>query len=157
MYKPTLLLSVVCLAGCLMAQSKAGMAKIDASAVWQVTPSFLTTAHAVCDSHPGDVDCLISQMSKAGAPPAAVSFTRELYKQSHGEVGIMTGFQAVGPVDIAWITYPLRANTNNGLLLVNGKPLIVNVEELKLLDRLAELELAQPPQPLSQLPKGRMA
>ena len=47
----------------------------------------------------------------------------------------MTGFQPVGPVDIAWITYPLRANTNYGLLLVNGKPRTVNVEDLKLLDK----------------------
>ena len=46
----------------------------------------------------------------------------------------MTGFQPVGPVDIAWITYPLRANTNYGLLLVNGKPGTINVEDLKLLD-----------------------
>ncbi len=74
-------------------------------------------------------------MSKAGAPAAAVSFTRELDKQSHGEFGIMTGFQAGGPVAVAWITYPLRANTNYGLLLVNGQPRIVNVEDLKLLDR----------------------
>ncbi len=63
-----------------------------------------------------------------------MSFTRELYKQSHGDVGILTGLQAVGPVDIAWITYPLRANTNYGLLFINGKPPIVNVEDLKLLD-----------------------
>ena len=68
-------------------------------------------------------------MAKAGASADAVSFTRELYKQSGGEVGIMTGFQPVGPVDFAWITYPLRANTNYGLLLVNGNPPIVNVEE----------------------------
>ena len=135
MYKALLLLYLVCLAGFLTAQSKPGPAKIDASAVWQVTPQFLTAAHAACDAHPGDVACLIGQMSKASAPAAAVSFTRELYKQSHGEFGIMTGFQNhEGPVAFAWITYPLRANTNYGLLLVNGQPAIVNVEDLKLLD-----------------------
>ena len=46
----------------------------------------------------------------------------------------MTGFQNEGPVAFAWITYPLRANTNYGLLLLNGQPRIVNVEDLKLLD-----------------------
>ena len=46
----------------------------------------------------------------------------------------MTGFQNEGSVAFAWITYPLRANTNFGLLLVNGQPRIVNVEDLKLLD-----------------------
>lgn len=130
-----LLLIVVCLAGCLAAQSQSNPAKIGASAVWQVSPQFLATAHAACDkSHPGDIDCLIDQMAKAGAPADAASFTRELAKESHGEFGIMTGFQTQSPVSFAWITYPLRANTNYGLLLVNGQPRIVNLEDLKLLD-----------------------
>jgi hypothetical protein len=112
-----------------------GQSKISASSVWQVAPQFLAAAHAACDkSHPGDIDCMIDQMGKAGAPADAVSFTRELAKQSHGEFGIMTGFQSQPPVDFAWITYPLRANTNYGLLFVNGKPPIINIEDLKLLD-----------------------
>jgi hypothetical protein len=131
---------VLCLAGWVMVSGVLSVAdtsvKIGASAVWQLPPQFMTNAHAVCDkSDPSRIaDCIIGQMAKAGAPPDAVSFTRELYKQSHGDVGIMTGFQPVGPVDFAWITYPLRANTNYGLLLVNGNPRIVNVEDLKLLD-----------------------
>jgi hypothetical protein len=130
-----LLLVVVCMAGIVSAQSQTGPAKIGASAVWQVSQSFLANAHAACDnSHPGDVDCMIDQMAKAGAPADAVSFTRELYKQSHGEFGVMTGFQSQPPVAFAWITYPLRANTNYGFLFVNGKPAILNVEDLKLLD-----------------------
>ena len=78
---------------------------------------------------------MVGQMAKASAPPNAVSFTRELYKESHGDFGIMTGFQDEGPVAFAWITYPIRANTNYGLLLVNGSPRILNVEDLKLLDQ----------------------
>jgi len=137
----------VCLAGCMIAlvlpvlaaPSPQPPAKIGTSAVWQFPPEFITGAHAACDkSAPsGLAECFMAQMAKAGASADAVSFTRELYKQSHGDVGIMTGFQPVGPVDIAWITYPLRANTNNGLLLVNGHPQIVNIEDLKLLDRKA--------------------
>ena len=65
----------------------------------------------------------------------SVAFTRELYKVSGGDVGILYGFHQVGPVDIAWINYPLRANTNDGLLFVNGQPRILNVEDLKLLDQ----------------------
>jgi hypothetical protein len=137
MHNARLLLALAWLAGCSTAQSQGGPAKIDASAVWQVSPQFLASVHAACDksSHPGDGDCLISQMAKAGAPTAAVSFTRELFKQSHGEFGVMTGFQTQSPVALAWVTYPLRANTNYGLLLVNGRPPMINVEDLKLLDR----------------------
>lgn len=97
---------------------------------------FMTAAHAACDQSTSSAfgGCLIGQMTKAGAPADAVSFTRELYKQNHGEFGIMTGFEDEGPVAFAWITYPLRANTNYGFLLVNGQPRIINGEDLKLLD-----------------------
>lgn len=111
--------------------------RIGSSAVWRPGDQFLTEAHKACDKSAGSQfsECFIDQMTKAGAPAEAVAFTRELYRVNHGDVGIMRGFQAVGPVDIAWIEYPLRANTNNGLLLVNGKPAIIDMEDLKLLDK----------------------
>jgi hypothetical protein len=130
------LLTFLCLAACSTAQSKQDAARITASAVWQMPPQFLSTAHAACDRSPSQAyaDCMIGQMTKAGAPADAVDFTRELYKESRGEFGIMTGLQDEGPLAFAWINYPLRANTNFGLLLVNGQPRIINVEDLKLLD-----------------------
>jgi hypothetical protein len=150
-----LLLAIVFLAGCSMAQSPTAPAKISASAVWQVSPQFLAAAHAACDKSlgGGNAKCLFAQMTKAGAPAAAVSFSRELYQQSHGEFGVMTGFQTQGPVDFAWITYPLRANTNYGLLLVNGQPRIVNVEDLKLLDRKTMEQSVQFQDVKNQFPK----
>lgn len=130
------LLVLLCIAICLTAQAKQRLAKIDATAVWQIPQQFMGAAHASCDQSPTSAfaDCMILQMQKAGAPANAISFTRELFKQSSGEFGIMTDFQNEGPVAFAWITYPLRANTNYGFLLVNGQPPIVNVEDLKLLD-----------------------
>lgn len=113
---------------------KAG-AKIDGSATWQISPQFLATSPVACEKAKADnLECLLDQMTKGGAPAPAVNFTRELYTQSHGDFGIMTGFQNQGTLAFAWITYPLRANTNNGLLMVNGQPPIVNLEDLKLLD-----------------------
>lgn len=112
-------------------------ARVGASAVWPLPEQFMAGAHTACDrsAASGFAECVIDQLAKAGASADAVNFTRELYKQNGGDIGIMTGFQAVGPVDFAWITYPLRANTNYGLLFINGQPPIVNVEDLKLLDR----------------------
>jgi hypothetical protein len=138
-----------------MAQSPTAPAKISASAVWQVSPQFLAAAHAACDKSLGrdNAKCLFAQMTKVGAPAAAVSFSRELYEESHGEFGVMTGFQTQGPVDFAWITYPLRANTNYGLLLVNGQPRIVNVEDLKLLDRKTMEQSVQFQDVKNQFPK----
>jgi len=130
------LLALLLLAVSMTAQSKGTSEKIGPSAAWQMPPEFMTSAHAVCDqsSPHGYAVCVIDEMAKAGAPADAVRFTRELYKESHGEFGVMTGFQDEGPLAFAWITYPLRANTNYGLLLVNGQPAIINVEDLKLLD-----------------------
>jgi hypothetical protein len=134
-----ILYAVGCILGSGLASAASGPVKIGTSSVWQMPEQFMAKAHAACDkSAPsGFAECVISQMTPAGASADAVNFTRELYKQSHGDVGIMTSFQPVGPVDIGWITYPLRANTNYGLLLVNGQPSTVNVEDLKLLDKKA--------------------
>ena len=133
MRRSGLLLAVMALATCALAQSTS--ASISSSAVWQPGGDFLKQAQAACEKVSPQSkfdDCVIGQMAKTGAPADAVSFTRELYKQS-SEVGIMTGLHKVGPVDIAWVSYPLRSTY--GLLLVNGKPRILNAEDLKRLDQ----------------------
>ncbi len=159
-YTCQILLAVLMLTVGLVAQSKPISAKIGSSAVWQLPPQFMTTAHAACDgsssepsSSSDSASCMIGQMAKAGAPADVVRFTRELYKEGHGEFGVMTGFHDEGPVAFAWITYPLRANTNYGLLLVNGKPPIVNVEDLKLLDVKAMRQSPQFQNAKRQFPK----
>ena len=115
--------------------------KIGPSAVWQPPQDFITKAHAACDksSPPNYAECFIDQMAKSGAPAEAVAFTRMLYRQSDGQVGIMVAFEKVGPVDVARVLYPLRANDNYGLLLVNGDPAVLDVDDLKKLNR-AEME-----------------
>lgn len=127
---------ILCAIAFASAAAEKNPAKIGASATWSIPAQFLSGAHAACDKagssdYPG---CMIDQMTKAGAPADAVSFTRELYRDMHGEFGLMTGFQQQGPVAFAWIMYPLRANTNYGLLIVNGAPRIVDIEDMKLLD-----------------------
>ncbi len=133
MPKSLLLCLVIALPALAFAQSEP--TPITASAVWQPANNFLAQAHAACDKLTSQKfgDCVVGQMSKAGAPADAVNFTRELFKVSGGEVGIIEGFQKVGPVDIAWVSYPLRATY--GLMLVNGKPRIINAEDLKALDQ----------------------
>lgn len=113
----------------------------DASAVWQMPAGFAAKAQTACGSQSGD--CLIQQMVKAGASPASVAFTRDLLKETHGEVGVMTSFQKGKPLDIAWVTYPWRPDHKYGLLLLNGRPAIVNVEDLKGLDQRAMRESLQ--------------
>ncbi|MGA7463510.1 MAG: hypothetical protein WBW69_24960 [Candidatus Korobacteraceae bacterium] len=127
--------------------------KIGPSAVWQPPQDFLTKAHTACDksANPASfAECFIGQMSSAGASAEAVGFTRMLYKQTDGMVGIMTEFKKYGPVDAAQVLYPLRANDNYALLLVNGDPKILDVDDLQKLDRAAMEQNA-----LYQAVKGR--
>jgi hypothetical protein len=145
MRSSALLLTVLVLAAFSLAQpspvpsphTPAG--KIGASAVWQPPPDFVTKSHAACDAAnpPNYGQCFIDQMAKQGAPDKAVSFSLMLYKQNDGQVGIMIAFEKVGPVDMARVMYPLRANENYGLLLVNGDPNVLDVDDLKKLDQTA--------------------
>lgn len=142
------LLFVILLSGCMAtpgwSQESGAPApaagKIGASEVWQPPSDFLAKAHAACDkaANPANYgECFINQMSAAGAPAAALGFTRMLYGQNDGQVGILAAFKAFGPVDAAQVFYPLRANDNYGLLLVNGDPRILDVDDLKKLDQSA--------------------
>jgi hypothetical protein len=138
------------------AQSQAA-GKITAAAVWQMPDSFRTMILKKCGDAtqpPPFAQCFITQMQQGGAPPAAVAFTRELYKASSGDIGLMYGFHKVGPVDIAWINYPLRANTNDGLLFVNGQPRLLNLEDLKLLDQSGMQQDPQFQNTKAQFPKA---
>ncbi len=114
--------------------------KIGASAIWQPPQDFLNKAHSVCEQGAGPASfdqCFMNQIAAAGAPAAAVSFTRMLYQQNGGLVGIMTAFKPGAPVGVAQVFYPLRANDNYALLLVNGDPKILDVDDLQKLDRTA--------------------
>jgi hypothetical protein len=110
--------------------------RADASAVWQIPQGFVAGAQSACGSPSAShfCDCVLQQMTKAGAAAPAVAFTRELLKQSRKEIGIMTSFQHGTPVDNAWVIYPWRPDHRYGLLLLNGQPPIVDLEDLKLLD-----------------------
>jgi len=135
------LILLLAISSCLLAaHAQNPQPKVGPSAVWKLPDALRMTIQKKCGEAtqpPSFAECFINQMQAGGASPQAVAFTRELYKVSGGDVGILYGFHKVGPVDIAWVNYPLRANTNDGLLFVNGQPPILNVEDLKLLDQAA--------------------
>ena len=116
------------------------MGKITAAAVWQPSQDVITKAHSFCDKSMGAAsfpECFMNQLAAAGAPAEAVAFMRGLYQHSNGQVGIMSAFKSFGHVDAAQVLYPLRANDNYGLLLVNGDPNLIDVDDMKKLDQAA--------------------
>jgi predicted secreted protein len=90
---------------------------------------FVDAVKASCDETHADKlqDCFAGEMKKAGASDAAVAFSREL-----GEPGFVRDFRAAGPVDIAYVLYPYRANENQSWLIVNGTPPVIDVDNSKL-------------------------
>jgi len=86
--------------------------------------------HAACDRSGGSFgECFAAQMKEAGAPEAALEFTRRT-----GNQGFLTALRGAGPVDIAWAEYPYRANENQVCLIVNGDPPWIDVDDLSRLD-----------------------
>jgi hypothetical protein len=102
---------------------------IGPDAVWNDSEQFAEKVASTCGELrlPKSQQCLIKMFEREHAP-AAAKFTRRI----QGE-GYMRAFRKVGPVDIAYVTYPFRANENNGILLVNGSPAIINVDDFKAL------------------------
>jgi hypothetical protein len=90
---------------------------------------FVDAVKAICQGPHADKlqDCFAEEMKKAGASAAAVEFSRQL-----GEPGFVRDFKAAGPVDIAYVLYPYRANENQSWLIVNGTPPVIDVDNSKL-------------------------
>ena len=124
--------------GSLSVTGSASTATITSAAVWQLAPGFLDNAHLACDHIAVKTrsECFINKMVRAQAPSAAVQFSRRFLLANGGEFGVLARFQKVGPVNMAKVIYPLRADkgANWALLLVNGDPQILDVDDLQRLD-----------------------
>jgi hypothetical protein len=103
--------------------------KVTVNVVFAGDTKFIDAVKASCDESHADrlQDCFAEEMKKAGATPAAVEFSKQL-----GEPGFVRDFRAAGPVDIAYVFYPYRANENQSWLIVNGTPPIIDVDNSKL-------------------------
>ncbi|MET0328805.1 MAG: hypothetical protein ABW163_08565 [Luteimonas sp.] len=94
---------------------------VRADAVWQGDLSACRTASADVD------DCLVSTMRAGGASPAALAATTRLI--ALGSPGHISAWREIDGVGHAEITYPFRANTNQGLWLVDADGRAVDVDE----------------------------
>jgi hypothetical protein len=106
----------------------AAFTPVGPSAIWNPDAAAMAAIREKCASFgpPKLKECFIAAMRDAGALSDAIAFTT-----SFDGVGILRGFRKVGPVDIAFMSYPFRANENEGCLLVNGAPPLVDIDALQ--------------------------
>lgn len=70
--------------------------------------------------------CLIDRIKSSGGTPAAQAAVR--YLEAKYEPGYVSGWQQKGLVGIASITWPFRANTNSGTLLIPSSGEAIDVD-----------------------------
>ena len=84
--------------------------------------------HQQCDSSTDFSACFVSFLQKSGATPQAIQFVKMT-----DSMGYLRDFRHVGPVDVAYVNFPFRANENQGCYLVNGSPSPIDVDNLQAL------------------------
>jgi hypothetical protein len=107
--------------------AEAQAAVIDKESEWNATGETIRLIHQECSENkaPDFGKCFVDFMARAGATAQAVAFA-----QSTGNTGYLAHFFKMGRVDLAYVHYPFRANENEGWLLVNGDPAMIDVDAL---------------------------
>jgi predicted secreted protein len=119
-----------------VALQAAGMSgPIGREAIWTPGLDLVGAVRAACEARETTPDCFLEEAGRAGAPPAALAFSRQLFAASGGQVGLLRHLGEEGRVSVARVEYPLRANEHQGVWLVNGAPAFVDVDDLVLLPR----------------------
>jgi predicted secreted protein len=115
-----------------MTGEKRTAAVVTADAVWNTDKQTVLAAKQRCADTGGREleECFAYAMQGFGASPEAAVFTR-----SFGGGAFVRRFRETGRIDIAYIVYPFRANEPHGILLVNGEPPIVDVDDIALLPK----------------------
>ncbi|PJC99655.1 hypothetical protein GQ37_004865 [Janthinobacterium sp. BJB1] len=97
---------------------------IDARVVWQERS--LSACRSERSQTAPDV-CLLRTMQRAGASPQALVAARMLVKANM--TGYISAWRPLGKASLATVTYPFRANTNEGTLLIGSDGAAVDVDE----------------------------
>ncbi len=114
---------------------------IGSSSVWQPTDSELRQIQQICGPQAENYSrCFIQQMPNFGASDEAVAFTEAYADQNHGLIAFLRDFRPVDSVDLGYAYFPAAADFNQGWLLLNGTPAIVNVDDFSLLPHAAMMK-----------------
>jgi predicted secreted protein len=96
--------------------------------VWRPSKTILASIRTTCGAgNPADLEsCFLAQMKNRGASNDAIVFA-----QSMSDTGqlYLYFFRKTGRVSVGYITYVFRANDLNGVVLLNGSPSPINVDD----------------------------
>ena len=103
--------------------------RVSAAAVWNPPVDMLAAMRQKCgEADPTHMErCFLNEMKSAGASPEALAFAESL-AESLGVV-YLRAFRRLEKVDVAYIEYAFRANELEGVLLVNGNPSPIDVDD----------------------------
>jgi predicted secreted protein len=126
----SLVTALSCAAVCAQAPAKpplASSSRVTEAAVWNPPPEAVAAIRAKCDPDPPHLEsCFLAEMKSAGSSAEAVAFSRSLAGTG---VIYLRGYRKVARVDVAYIQYVFRANELEGVLLVNGDPSPIDVDD----------------------------
>nr|WP_314634361.1 hypothetical protein [uncultured Janthinobacterium sp.] len=97
---------------------------VDARAVWQERS--LSACRSETSTTAPDV-CLLRTMQRSGARPQAIAAAKMLVKAD--KAGFISAWRPLGKAALATVTYPFRANTNEGTLLIDSDGAAIDVDE----------------------------
>lgn len=115
--------------GLYSALSFAAESRFNAQSVWRPKPGEMGRIQKTCTKalqrgQFQDVgDCFFTELKKRKVHSEVLRFVKMI-----DNTGYMTHFKKIGPVDLAYVTYPFRANQNEGCYLVNGTPSLIDVD-----------------------------
>ena len=99
-------------------------APVGPDAIWNPGKKGIEMIHQQCDKASDFHACFLDSLKKSGASAAAIDFA----KMTGDDMGYLREFRKVGPVDVAYVDFPFRANENEGCYLVNGSPSPIDID-----------------------------
>ncbi|HEX4606251.1 MAG TPA: hypothetical protein VH724_19780 [Candidatus Angelobacter sp.] len=112
--------------------------QIGTEAVWNAGADDLNEIGKTCgDSQSAEYNhCFIEQMG-GYASSDAVAFSQLLAAQKPARTGYLNSMKEAGLVDLGYVVYPGSVHSNQGWVLLNGTPTLINVDDIASLPRTA--------------------
>lgn len=135
-FKLCVALAVICMASYVayleVQASDESDEQIGAEAVWAASDQDLLQLKQICKNQAAQayVGCFIAHMPDFGASEEAVAFTQDYAQQNRGTVAILRGFYPMEAVDLGYVYFPASKDMQQGWLLLNGFPAVINVDDL---------------------------